>query len=80
MLGLFSSFFNSEQFTDVIITAEGKAIRAHKVRDGTGEPLLARIWQVAVVDIKTVRSTSFPVPPRASERAGQKDQMSPMNN
>ena len=32
LLGLFTRFFSSEQFTDVIITAEGKNIRAHKVR------------------------------------------------
>ena len=32
LLGLFGRLFASEQFTDVVVTAEGRSIRAHKVR------------------------------------------------
>ena len=32
LLGLFARLFASEQFTDVVVTAEGRSIRAHKVR------------------------------------------------
>ena len=31
LLGLFARLFASEQFTDVVVTAEGRSIRAHKV-------------------------------------------------
>ena len=31
LLGLFARLFTSEQFTDVVVTAEGRSVRAHKV-------------------------------------------------
>ena len=33
LLGLFARLFTSEQFTDVVVTAEGRSVRAHKVSE-----------------------------------------------
>ena len=37
LLGLFGRLFSSEQFTDVVVTAEGRSIRAHKVKELSSE-------------------------------------------
>ena len=51
LLGLFGRLFSSEQFTDVVVTAEGRSIRAHKVKELTSAIIFTSAHNQRKIDL-----------------------------